>query len=68
MYEEAPAGDTDQRFLHIFFQEEIVEVRHLVIVRKQLSGFLKRRDALNPCRGSGRLGRGSLGEGFALES
>lgn len=68
MCEEDPAGDTGQRFVHIFFQAEIVEVGHLAIERKQLPGFLKRRDTLNPCRGSGRLAWGSLSEGFALES
>lgn len=47
---EAPAGGTGQRLVHIFFQAEIVEPGHLVIVRKQSPGSLRRRDALHPCR------------------
>lgn len=33
---EAPDGATDKRLVHIFFQAEIIEAGHLVIVRKQL--------------------------------
>lgn len=61
---EAPAGGTGQRIVHISFQAETVESGHLVIVRKQPPGHLRKRDALDACRGSGRLGW--LSKGFTL--